>query len=159
MLQNFSRHVATTFLIFSLGTAYPEVGSSSRESANPIAFCVAEFRLVLSSQIRKRQNFLAISSWCVPMGWNLLYSHSRACISSASSCVRKSFIVAGCWPAVWTTNLDSLSVARTQRFWISIKHCWIPRNKASGPPLLFVSSSKYSVRKNLENSSCILDTP
>ena len=82
ILQNFSRHVENTFLRFNVGTASPGVGSKSRESANPIAFCVAVFSLEPSSRIRKLQNFLAISSWCVSIGSNLLNSHSRVYLSS-----------------------------------------------------------------------------
>ncbi len=76
ILQNFSRHVVNTFLRFNLVTASPGDGSKSRERVNPIAFCVAVFSLVPYSRIWKRQNFLAISSWCVPIGSNLLNSHS-----------------------------------------------------------------------------------
>jgi hypothetical protein len=44
---------------------------AARSQKNPIALCVAEFSLVPSSRIWKQQNFLAISCWCVPMGWKL----------------------------------------------------------------------------------------
>ncbi len=65
ILQNFSRHLVNTPLIVDLDTSSlsPGAGSSRSASAYPIAFCVAEFNFALSSRIRKRQNFFAISSW------------------------------------------------------------------------------------------------
>ncbi len=88
---------ANTSLIVNLGTSSSSPGfvSTTRASAYPIAFCVAEFSLAPSSRILKRQNFFAISSWRLPMDWNLLNYNSRVCILSASSCARKSFSVAG----------------------------------------------------------------
>ncbi len=121
ILQNFSLHAEKTFLRFSVGTSSPWIGSKNRESANPIAYCVAVFSPEPSSRIWKRHNFFAISSWRVLIGSNLLNSHSWLCLSSASFCVRKSSSFTGRWLAVSITNLDSSSVARTQRFWISFE--------------------------------------
>ncbi len=146
-------------LIVNLGKSSLSLGfvSSNLASAYPIAFCVAEVSLVPSYRIWKLQNFFVISSWRLLMDWNLLNSNSRVCISSASSCASKFLIVAGHWPAVSITNLDQSLMARTYGFWISMKHCWITRSNANGPPLLSDSLSKYSAQRNLENSSCIFE--
>ncbi len=96
-LMTYSKHLLDCYLGTSssspyLGTSSSSPGfvSSSSAGAYPIAFCVAEFNSALSSRIWKRQNFFAICSCRLPMVWNLLNSNSRVCISSTSSCVRKS---------------------------------------------------------------------
>ncbi len=46
----------------------------------------------------------------------------------------------------------------THRFWIIMKHFWMPCSCANGLSFSSRVSWKYLEQKNLENSSCILDT-